>query len=138
MSETRSDNGKSKDVEVVQTSTSKMGKTRQRRQNKYVDEWIRLPLGSSNAILENDHDLRDPYMYYRDSICPYTNGYDLFIFFYINKFKKPPSSTPRQRNFTKLIFPEVYVDVGLLKALIESYNPKKKSLSFNLLGLKAK
>lgn len=66
-------------------------------------------------------------MYYSDAICPNTNRYELFMFFYNNRFKKPSASNPWRRNLAKLIFPEVYVDVDLLKALIASYIHAKKS-----------
>lgn len=104
-----------------------MGKTRKRKSNNYVEEWAQLLPGSLNATSENDHDFRDPYMYYRDAIYPYKNGYELFMFFYNNRFKKPLVSNPWRRTLVKLIFLEVYVDVDLLKDLIASYNPAKKS-----------
>ena len=58
----------SKNTEVLEISTSKIRKTRIRKPNKYVDDWMKLFLGSSDVILENDHDFRDPYVYCRDAI----------------------------------------------------------------------
>ena len=44
------------------------------------------------------------------------------MFFYKNRIEKVPVCNPWNRNMTKLIFPEAFVDVDLLKTLINSYN----------------
>lgn len=93
------------DMEVTQTSTFKRGKTQQRKPSKFANEWIKLFPDSSNAISTNDHDFRDPYEFYRDATFPGGNRYELFRYFYNNKFEKIPVCNPWKKNLAKLIFP---------------------------------
>ena len=97
-------------------------RTRLRKPNKHVEDWLKILPGSLSAILENDHIFRDPYFLVHDSKFPRTNGFDLFMFFYQNRIEKLPVCNPWNRNMEKLIFPEVFIDVDLLKALINAYN----------------
>lgn len=69
------------EMEVAETTTSKGGKTRQKKPNMFVEEWIKLFPESSNAISMNDHDFRGPYSYFRDATCPGVTGYELFRYF---------------------------------------------------------
>ena len=50
------------------------------------------------------------------------NGNELFWFFYNKRLSKAPISNPWNRNLGKLIMPKAFVDVDLLKKLINSYN----------------
>ena len=112
---------------VLETSTSKGGKTRQRRPNKFVEEWLKLFPGSTNANLADDQIFFDPYAKCRDAICPDNMGSELFYYFYCNKDKKIPICHPWRKNLAKLIFPEVFLDIDLMKALFRCYNPTTKS-----------
>ena len=64
------------DVVEVTTEEKKKGKakdkkkTKVRKPNKYVKEWIKLLPGSSNAFSTNDHIFKDPYFLCKDAICP--------------------------------------------------------------------
>ena len=102
-------------------------RTRVRKPNKHAEDWLKIIPGSSNSISENDHIFRDPYFLVHDAECPRTNGFDLFMFFYQNRIEKVPVCNPWNRNMAKLIFPEVFIDVDLLKALINSYNPTTRT-----------
>ena len=84
---------------------------------------MKLLPGSSNAISTNDHIFRDPYALVRDVECPRTDGFELFKYFYENRTDKVPIYNPWNRNMAKVICPEVFIDVDLVKALIKSYNP---------------
>ena len=73
-------------------------KTRVRKPNKYVEEWIKLLPRSSNAVSMNDHIYRDPYFLYRDAICPQTNGFSSFMYFYLYRNLNVLISNPWKRN----------------------------------------
>ena len=94
-----------------------------------MDEWMKILPGTSNLQSTNDHAFRYPYLFCRDGEVPDRNESELFWFFYKNKIDKVPISNPWTRNLGKLIMPDVFVDVDLLKELIKSYNPV--SMSFN-------
>ena len=49
------------------------------------------------------------------------------MYFYHNRNVNVPIYNPWKRNMEKLIFPKVFLDVHLVKALINSYNPSVKS-----------
>ena len=115
------------EVEVAQTLMSKTGKTRQRKLNKYIEEWMKLIPSSSNVISMNEHDFIDHYTFWKDVVCLDTNGYKLFMFFFSNRFGKALVCNPWVRNLGKLIFPKVYVAIELFKALIKSYKLVTKS-----------
>ena len=93
-----------------------------RKPNKHAEDWLKILPRSLNAISANDHIFKDPYFLVHDAECPTINGFDLFMFFYKNRIEKVPVCNPWNRNMAKLIFPEVFIDVDLLKALINSYN----------------
>ena len=57
-------------MEVVETLAQKGGKTQQRKPNRFVEEWIKLFLGSSNVNVVDDHAFMVPYALCRDAICP--------------------------------------------------------------------
>jgi hypothetical protein len=77
-------------MEIVETSISKGVKTWQRKLNKFANEWMKIFLDSSNIISRNDHDFINPYSFFRNAIFPSVNGYELFRYFYNNKFEKIP------------------------------------------------
>ena len=60
-------------------------KSRVRKPNKHVEDWLKILPGSSNAILTNDHIFRDPYFLVCDVECPRVTSYDLFKYFYQNR-----------------------------------------------------
>ena len=93
----------------------------------FVEEWIHILPGSSNAQNANDHAFKDPYVLCRDAKVPDRNGYELFQYFYKNRKTKVPVCNPWVRNLGKLIMLEVFVDVDLVKALIKCYNLVNKS-----------
>ena len=107
---------------VSETSTSKGGKTRQRRPSCFLEEWVKLFLGSTNANSTDDLVFFDPY-----AKCLDTNGAELFYYFYCNREEKIPICNPWKKNLAKLIFPEVFMDVDLMKALFQCYNLITKS-----------
>ena len=78
------------EVAVSKASTTKGGKTRQRRPNRFVEEWLKLFPGSTNANLADEQIFFDPYAKCRDATCPDTTGSELFYFFYYNKDKEIP------------------------------------------------
>lgn len=57
-------------------------KSRVRKPNKHVEDWLKLLPGSLNAISANDHIFRDPYFMVRDAQCPRIDGFNLFLYFY--------------------------------------------------------
>ena len=59
----------------------------------------------------------------RDVVVPNTNAYDLFWFFYVNRNKGCPVSNLWDKNLGKLLAPEVFVDVDLVKSLLKAYKP---------------
>ena len=73
--------------------------------------------GSTNANSVDDCVFFEPYANCRDATCPGTTGSELFYFFYCNRDKKVPICNSWKKNLAKLIFPEVFVDVDLMKAL---------------------
>lgn len=81
----------------------------------FADEWLHYFPGSSNLQFVNAHAFRDQYSFYRNVEVSDRNGNELFWVFHNNR-------NPCIRNWGKLIFLEVFVDVDLLKALIKSYN----------------
>ena len=90
---------------------------------KFAEEWLKILPKSSNAQNANVHAFRDAYSFCRDAQVPHTNGTELFWFFYKNRVQNVPVSNPWTRNLGKLIVPEVYMDVDLIKALVNAYNP---------------
>lgn len=103
-------------------SNFKGGKMRQKKPNRFVDEWFKLFPSSSNANVTDDHAFVDPYSLCRDVVCPGVTGSKLFKYFYYNKDKKIPVCNPWQKNLAKLIFLKVFVGVDLMKALFCCYN----------------
>lgn len=83
------------------------------------------------VISTNNHDFRDPYAFYRDGIFPSVNRYELFKYFYNNRFEKIPIYNLWRNYLEKLLFPEGFEDVDLVKALIKSYNLETKSFHKN-------
>lgn len=83
--------------------------------------------GSSNLNAIADHAFVDPYTLCRDATFPGVIGYDIFKYFYHNREKKITVCNAWKKNLEKLIFPEVFVDIDLVKALIKSYSLVTKS-----------
>ena len=79
---------------VLETSTSKGGKTRQKKPSQFLEEWVKLFPRSTNANSTDDHAFFDPYAKFRDARCLGTNGAELFSFFYYNQEKKVPICNP--------------------------------------------
>ena len=75
---------------VAKTSTSKGGKTWQRKPNRFFEDWIKLFLGSSNTNTIDDHVFVNPYALCRDVVCPGVTGSEPFKYFYYNREKKIP------------------------------------------------
>lgn len=115
------------DMVVSETSTSKGGKTKQRKLSRFANEWLKLFPGSTNANSIDDHAFIDPYARCKDDICPDVIGSELFYYFYCNKEKKVSMCNPWKKNLAKLIFPQVFMDVDLMKALFQCYNLVTKS-----------
>ena len=88
-----------------------------------IGELIKIFLDSSNTIFGNDHDFREPYAFYKDTIFPGVNEYELFRCLYNNRFENIIFCNPWMKNLEKILFLKVFVDVDLVKALIKSYNP---------------
>ena len=74
---------------------------------KFVEEWLKILPKSSNAQSANVHAFRDAYGFCRDAQVPYTNGTELFWYFYKNRVQNVPVSNPWMRNLGKLIMSEV-------------------------------
>lgn len=108
-------------VEFEEVPASAM-KTKTKRSSQFVNEWVYFLLGSSNAKSTNSYVLKDPYSFCKDVVVPKTNGNDLLWFFYNNRLCKLPISKTWNSNFGKLIRPEAFVDVDILKGLIKGYN----------------
>ena len=102
-------------------------KTKVRKPNKYTEEWTKLLPRSSNVVSMNNHVFKEPYFLCKDVVCPQTNGFSLFMYFYHNRNMNIPIYNPWKRNMENLIFLKVFIDVDLVKALINSYNPATKS-----------
>ena len=81
---------------------------------------MKILLGSSNVISANDHVFKEPYFLCKDAQCPKIDGFSLFMYFYQNRTKNILVCNLWNINMEKLIFPEVFFDVELLKALINS------------------
>ena len=79
------------------------------------------------SFFVNEYEFRDHYSFYRDVICPDTNGYEFFMYFFYNRFKKVSSCNPWVRNIAKLIFPKVFIDVDLVKGIMKTYNLATRS-----------
>lgn len=86
-------------MEVVETLAAKGGKTKQKKPNRFVEEWIKLFLESSNVISIEDHEFKDPYIFCRDATCPGVTGYELFRYFYRNKVEKILVCNPWKRTW---------------------------------------
>ena len=107
------------EMAISETSTSKGGKARQRKPSRFLEEWVKLFLGSTNANFADEHIFFDPYANCRDARCPGTNGGELFYYFYCNREKKVTVCNPWKKNLAKLIFPKVFLDIYLMKALFK-------------------
>lgn len=83
--------------------------------------------GSSNTISANDHVFKNPYFLCKDAIFPKIDGFNFFMHFYLNRTLNLPICNPSNMNMAKLVFLEVFIDVDLVKALINLYNPATKS-----------
>ena len=105
------------EMAISETSTSKGGKARQRKPSRFPEEWVKLFPESTNANSADEHVFFDPYANCRDARCPHSNGGELFYYFYCNREKKVPVCNPWKKNLAKLIFPEVFLDIDLMKAL---------------------
>lgn len=120
------------DKEVQEVSAEEVGtstvakKGRERKWNKYVEEWMTILPGSTNAMSTDDKAFINPYAACRDALVPGMNGYELFMYFFYNRVERVPICNPWMRNLAKLIMPNVFVDVDLMKELIRSYNPITK------------
>ena len=112
---------------LIETSTSKGGKTRQRKPRRFAKEWIKLFLDSTNANSMDDHAFFDPYARCRDAKCLDVTSSEVFYFFYCNREKKILVCNPWKNNLAKLIFLQVFVDLDVMKALFQCYNPATKS-----------
>ena len=110
------------DMGIIEASTSQGGKTRQKKSNRFVEEWIKLFPGSSNANATHDHAFINPYALCRDVVCLGVTSSKLFKDFYYNRQKKIPICNTWKKNLAKLISPKVFVDVDLMKALFYCYN----------------
>lgn len=69
----------------------------------------------------------DPYARCKDATCLDVIGSKLFYYFYYNRDKKILVCNPWKKNLANLIFPEVFLDIDLMKALFKCYNPATKS-----------
>lgn len=107
--------------EVGAAATAK--RSQERKPNKYMEEWIKILLDSSNARSTDDKAFIDPYCKCRDALVPETNGYELFMYFYCNRVESVPISNPWKHNLEKLIVLDLFVDVDLMKEFIKAYNP---------------
>lgn len=76
------------DMAAVEPSTSKDEKARQKKSNRFVEEWMKLFPGSPNANVADDQAFIDPYALYRDVVCPGVIGSKIFKYFYHNREKK--------------------------------------------------
>ena len=101
---------------VLETSTSKGGKTRKRKPRRFLEEWIKNFLWSTNENSIDSHAFFDPYAKCKEAKCPDVTGSKLFYYFYCNREKKIPICNPWKKNLAKLIFLDVFMDVDLMKA----------------------
>lgn len=116
-----------KDVQEVTIEEVEAGaaakRSQERKPNKYMEEWMKILLSSSNAMSVDEKAFIDPYTKCRDALVPDTNGYELFMYFDCNRVEVVPICNPWKHDLAKLIVPEVFVDVALMKELIKAYNP---------------
>lgn len=115
------------DMEEIEPSPSKGGKTRKKKPNRFAKEWMKFFPGSSNANVVEDQNFIDPYALCKDVICLGVISLELFKYFYHNRERKIPVCNPWKKNLAKLIFPKVFIDVDLMKALFQCYNLATKS-----------
>ena len=104
------------EMAISEASTSKGGKARQRKPSRFPEEWVKTLPGSTNANSADEHIFFDPYAKCRDARCPDANGGEPFYYFYCNREKKVPVCNPWKKNLAKLIVPEVFLDIDLMKA----------------------
>lgn len=76
------------DEEVGSAVSAKKG--RERKPNKYVEEWVTILPGSTNAMSADVKAFIDPYAKCRDALVPHTNGYELFMYFFYNRIEHVP------------------------------------------------
>ena len=75
-------------VEVIAKGKRKKGavktkkKSRVRKQNKHVEDWLKILPGFSNAISANDHIFKEPYFLCRATKCTRIDGFGIFMYFY--------------------------------------------------------
>ena len=75
-------------VEVTIEGKKKKGttkaekKTRVKKPNKHAEKWLKILLGSSNAVSANTHVFKDNYFLCRDVMCPNIDGFNFFKYFY--------------------------------------------------------
>lgn len=55
-------------------------------------------------------------------------SYDLFIYHYKKKYRHRPILNPWNMNLAKLVMPNVFVNVELIKKLARNYNPKMRAI----------
>lgn len=55
----------------------------------------------------------------------------MFIYHYRKKYKYSPVSNPWNLNFGKLVMPNVFVNIELIRALEKNYNPKTRVIHWH-------
>lgn len=81
----------------------------------------------SKKIKNEEEGLEDRFEHLGD-IWTEIRGHELFLFGYKRRKAPEPISNLWKRNLGKLVVPNVFVDVELMKALVDSYDPKTKTI----------
>lgn len=55
-------------------------------------------------------------------------GYDIFMYHYRKQFKSQPVYNPWRLNLGRLMVPNVFINVDLIKALASRYDPKRRTI----------
>lgn len=118
-----SSKGKQKAAELSSTTTKKSG----RKLNQDMIDQMGSPGARSHRAKTNlpiREQLEDIYKGIGD-IFTILRGHELFLFHYFRRDEPMPISNPWKTGLGKLVVPNVFVNIDLLKLLVRNYNANK-------------
>jgi hypothetical protein len=108
---------------IVPTTSQGSGKKKEVALKKYTEEFVELLPGTLNTNSADWEEWTDKWSLCRNPVTPDYSGISLFHYFWNNRVKPAPICNPWDLNMAKLIVPDIYVDIGLIRELAKNYCP---------------
>lgn len=114
------------------TDTSEVAKRkRQKKEGRALNQDLLNQFSASSmksrGVKSKEDDLEDNQEFVGD-IWTKIRGYDLFMFHWKRRMSLEPVSNPWRLNIGRLVVPNVFISLELIKALASKYDPKTKTI----------